>query len=68
MVRAQVSVLCCPEGTTGYVKAIMPARSGPAILIDTSTAGEITVSASHYRFFFDECQAAKLNDAIGGNN
>jgi hypothetical protein len=60
MVRAQVSVFRCPEGTTGYVKAILSECNGPAVIIETSAAGEIAVSARDYPFFFDERQTLEV--------
>jgi len=54
VVRAQVSVFRCPEGTTGYVKAILAESSVPEIVIETYPCGEIAVSARDYPFFFDE--------------
>ena len=56
IVRAQVSVFRCPEGTTGYVKAISTGCNGPAVIIQTFPCGEIAVSARDYPFFFDEEQ------------
>ncbi len=54
MVRAQVSMFRCPEGTTGYVKAVLAKCTGPEVIIEADPFGEITVFARDYRFFFDE--------------
>lgn len=59
MVRAQVSVFRCPEGTTGYIKAISSESHGPEIVIETEPGGEIAVLARDYPFFFDEAVNSK---------
>jgi hypothetical protein len=54
VVRAQVSVFRCPEGTTGYVKAILTECDRPEVVIATYPHGEVAVSARDYPFFFIE--------------
>lgn len=68
MVRAQVSVFCCPEGTTGYVKAILTECNGTAVVIETYPAGEIAVSARDYPFFFDEGHTLKADTPLPVND
>ena len=62
MVRAQVSVFRCPEGTIGYVKAILPECNGPAVVIEVYPGDEIAVSGRDYPFFFEEGDAPDATD------
>ncbi len=54
IVRASVSLFRCPEGATGYVKAILPEPNGPAVVIEIHRGGEIAVFGRDYPFFFEE--------------
>ena len=68
MVRAQVSVFRCPEGTTGYVKAILAKCNGPEVIIETDPFGEITVFARDYPFFFDEGRTLDPDTILPASN